>query len=107
MPLVAAVQQAKSRIDQVIFPFDFPQLEKALQAAVIRGVMTRILIAHTNQSGEKKLRELELRLLADGLTVTRTGEDFVRYHGKMMIVDHSALYLLGFNYTKLDIDKSR
>jgi len=107
MPLVSAIQKAKVAIDQVIFRFDLPQLEKALHAAVIRGVVTRTLIAHTNQSGEKKLRALELRLLAKGLTVTRSGEDFVRYHGKMVIIDRSTLYLLGFNFTKLDIERSR
>ncbi|MBP1686727.1 MAG: Phosphatidylserine/phosphatidylglycerophosphate/cardiolipin synthase -like [Deltaproteobacteria bacterium] len=107
MPLVSAIQMAQSTIDQVIFRFDLPQLEKAMRAAVTRGVVTRTLIAHTNQSGEKKLRALELRLLADGLTVTRSGEEFLRYHGKMMIVDRSTLYLLGFNYTTLDIERSR
>src|SRR5512140_3513303 len=107
MPLIAAIQQARSTIDQVIFRFDLPQVEKALEAAVIRGVVTRTLIAHTNQSGEKQLRELELRLLARGLTVARTGEDLMRYHGKLLIIDRSTLYLLGFNYTKNDIERSR
>src|ERR1700687_1210234 len=106
-PLIAAIQTAKKPIDQVIFRFDLPQIEKALHAAVLRGVVTRTLIAHTNQSGERKLRALELRLLAEGLTVARTGEDLLRYHGKMMIIDRTVLYVLGFNYTKLDIDKSR
>src|SRR5438128_2725879 len=107
MPLIAAIQRARTTIDQVIFRLDLPQVEKALQAAVVRGVVTRTFIAHANQGGEKQLRALELRLLANGLTVTRSGEDFVRYHGKMMIIDRKTLFLLGFNYTKLDIDKSR
>jgi len=106
-PLIAAIQSATKTIDQVIFRFDLPQIEKALHAAVLRGVVTRTLIAHTNQSGAKKLRALELRLLAEGLTVARTSEDLVRYHAKMMIIDRTTLYVLGFNYTKLDIDKSR
>lgn len=66
----------------------------------------RALIAHTNRGGEKSLRKLEARMLAAGVTVSRTADDLLRYHGKMMIVDDE-LYVLGFNYTKLDIEKSR
>src|SRR5206468_9700765 len=33
--------------------------------------------------------------------------DLVRYHGKMMIVDAKFLHVYGFNFTRLDIDKSR
>ena len=43
----------------------------------------RVLIAHTNGGGEKRLRKLEPRLLAAGVTVTRTADDLPRYHGKM------------------------
>jgi cardiolipin synthase len=105
-PLVRAIKNAKKAIDIVIFRFDRPELEKALEAAVARGVTVRALIAHTNRGGEKTLRKLETRLLAMGITVSRTADDLPRYHGKMMIID-DALYVLGFNYTKLDMDKSR
>jgi phosphatidylserine/phosphatidylglycerophosphate/cardiolipin synthase-like enzyme len=66
----------------------------------------RALIAHTNRGGEKSLRKLELKLLDAGVTVSRTADDLPRYHGKLMIVD-DVLHVLGFNYTKLDIEKSR
>jgi cardiolipin synthase A/B len=105
-PLLAAVRKARKTIDIVIFRFDRVELGKALEAAVQRGVVVRSLIAHTNRGGEKVLRKLEQRMLDAGITVARTADDLPRYHGKMMIVD-SALYVLGFNYTKLDIDKSR
>ena len=105
-PLVRAVKRANKSVDIVIFRFDRVELEKALEAAVARGVTVRALIAHTNRGGEKNLRKLELRLLNAGITVARTADDLPRYHGKMMIVDH-ALYVFGFNFTKLDMDKSR
>ena len=105
-PLVQAVRGAKKTIDIVIFRFDRAELEKALEAAVARGVVVRALIAHTNRGGEKILRKLELRLLDAGVTVARTADDLPRYHGKMMIVDDT-LHVFGFNYTKLDIEKSR
>ncbi len=106
MPLVQAVRGAKKTIDIVIFRFDRAELEKALEAAVARGVAVRALIAHTNRGGEKVLRKLELRLLDAGVTVARTADDLPRYHGKMMMVDDT-LHVYGFNYTKLDIEKSR
>jgi phosphatidylserine/phosphatidylglycerophosphate/cardiolipin synthase-like enzyme len=90
----------------VIFRFDRVELEKALEAAVTRGVVVRALIAHTNRGGEKSLRRLELRLLNTGVTVARTADDFPRYHGKLLLVDDT-LYVFGFNYTKMDIEKSR
>lgn len=105
-PLVKAVRKASKAIDIVIFRFDRGELEKALETAVARGVTVRALIAHTNRGGEKNLRKLELKLLEAGVTVARTADDLPRYHGKMMVVDNT-LYVLGFNYTKLDIEKSR
>ena len=105
-PVLQAVRGAKRSIDIVIFRFDRPELEKALAAAVARGVVVRALIAHTNRGGEKVLRKLELALLQAGVTVARTADDLPRYHGKTMIVDDT-LYVLGFNYTRLDIEKSR
>ena len=105
-PLVQAVRSAKKTIDIVIFRFDRVELEKALEAAVARGVVVRALIAHTNRGGEKILRKLELRLLDAGVTVARTADDLPRYHGKMLLVDDT-LHVFGFNYTKLDIEKSR
>ena len=101
-----AVRRAKKTVDIVIFRFDRAELEKALEAAIAKGVIVRALIAHTNRGGEKNLRKLELRLLELGVTVARTGDDLPRYHGKMIIADDT-LYLLAFNYTKLDIEKSR
>jgi phosphatidylserine/phosphatidylglycerophosphate/cardiolipin synthase-like enzyme len=105
-PLLQAVRHAKTKIDILIFRFDRPELEKALEAAVGRGVVVRALIAHTNRGGEKGLRKLEMAMLAKGVLVARTATDLLRYHGKMLIVDDE-LYVLGFNYTKLDIEKSR
>ena len=65
------------------------------------------LFAHTNKSGAGRLRKLDQGLLGAGATVDRTGDDFVRYHGKFMIVDRATLLVLGFNYTVIDITKSR
>jgi len=105
-PLLQAVKRAKQSIDIVIFRFDRPELEKALATAVSRGVTVRALIAHTNRGGEKNLRKLEMRLLEAGVIVARTADDLTRYHGKMMIVDDT-LHVLGFNYTRLDIERTR
>jgi cardiolipin synthase len=70
-------------------------------------VMVRALVAHRNRGGEKALRKLEMRLLGAGISVSRTADDLIRYHGKMMIVDQRVLHLYGFNYTGLDIRRSR
>jgi len=106
-PVVKAIDKAKKFLDIMIFRFDRAEVEKALKAAVARGVKVRALIAHTNKGGDKTLRKLELRLLECGATVARTADDLARYHGKMMVVDNAELHVYGFNYTKLDIDKSR
>ena len=106
LPLVQAIRTAKKSVAISIFRFDRIELEKALAGAVARGVRVRALIAHTNRGGEQKLRELELRLLAAGVTIARTPDDLLKYHGKFMVVD-DMLHVFGFNFTKLDIDKSR
>ena len=105
-PILAAIERAKTTLDIVIFRFDLKPVEKAVEAAVKRGVAVRALIAHTNRGGDKRLRQLELRMLDAGVTVTRTADDLTRYHGKLMIVDGEELHIYGFNYTGLDV-KSR
>jgi phosphatidylserine/phosphatidylglycerophosphate/cardiolipin synthase-like enzyme len=74
---------------------------------VKRGITVEALIAFTNRGGEKNLRKLEMRFLDRGVKVARTADDLVRYHGKMMIVDNTELFIFGFNYTRLDIKASR
>jgi len=78
-----------------------------LKAASGRGIAVRALIAHTNRGGESKLRALEMRFLEAGITVGRTADDLVRYHGKMMIIDRRILFLLSFNFVHMDIEHSR
>jgi hypothetical protein len=78
-----------------------------MAAAVARGVHVHALIASVSRGGEQNLRDLELRLLEAGVTVSRTADDLIRYHDKLMIVDHSSLFLLAFNFTWLDIERSR
>ncbi len=107
MPLIKAIQRAKKSLDILIFRFDRSDIEKALLNAVSRGVTVRALIAYTNRGGEKNLRSLEMRLLAAGVTVARTADDLVRYHGKMLVVDRTELLVLAFNFTSLDIERSR
>jgi len=104
---LSAIRQAKREIDLVIFRFDRPDVAKALDVAIKRGVVVRTLVAHTNRGGEKNLRKLEQRLLETGAIVSRTGDEFVRYHGKLMVVDRSVLWLMCFNLTALDVGRSR
>jgi cardiolipin synthase A/B len=106
-PLINAIDRARKSIDIVIFRFDLDAVETALTAAVTRGVVVRALVAHTNRGGESKLRKLESRLLKAGVTLSRTADDMVRYHGKLLVVDRRLAFVLGFNYTHQDIERSR
>jgi len=106
-PLLSAIKGARRTIDILIFRLDREDLVDALRSAQARGVNVRALIAHTNRGGEKSLRKLEMRLLDAGLTVTRTAGELLRYHGKLMVIDQRVLHLYGFNFTGLDILRSR
>jgi cardiolipin synthase A/B len=106
-PVVKAINKAKKSIDIGIFRLDRGDIAKALKRAVDRGITVRTLIAHTNRGGEKKLRKLEMQLLETGASVRRTDDDLHRYHNKIMIIDRKALYVLGFNYTAIDVNRSR
>ena len=106
-PVVTAIKQAKKSIDVLIFRLDRLEIARALEAAVARGVRVRALTAHINRGGEKILRKLEMHLLESGVTVSRTADDLIRYHGKMMIIDGRLLHVYGFNFTAFDMEKSR
>ena len=102
-PLVEAFNSAQKTLDLIIFRFDLKEIERAIEAAVGRGVNVSALIAHTHSGSDKRLRQLEMRMLQKGVTVSRTGDDLVRYHGKMTIVDREELHVYGFNYTAVDL----
>ena len=106
-PILRAIQSARRTIHLHIFRLDQRKIEAALAAAVVRGVDVCTLIAHINAGGEPALRKLEQRLLAIGVTVARSADEFPRYHGKMMVVDHRTLYVLGYNLTRNDMEKTR
>jgi polyphosphate kinase len=42
-----------------------------------------------------------------GVTVSRTAEDLIRYHGKVLIKDRTNVYILGYNLTRRDIAHAR
>lgn len=107
MPLIKAINGARKSVEIVIFRYNRREIEKALALAVTRGVRVHALIAYTNRGGEQRLRDLEMRMLAAGVTVSRTDNDLLRYHGKLMLVDRRVLFLLAFNFTFLDTERTR
>ena len=106
-PLLSALKNAKESIEVAIFRFDHRDLDKALKAAVARGVKVTALVASVNHGGEKSLRKLEMRFLEAGITVARSASGLSRYHDKVIVIDGRTLYVLSFNFTHLDIDRSR
>ena len=105
--LLSAIKKAKKSVDIAIFRFDRADMEVELKAAAARGVKVTALIAYVNRGGAKHLRDLEMRFLDAGITVSRTADNLVRYHDKLIIFDRKTLFLLSFNFTHLDIDHSR
>jgi cardiolipin synthase len=106
-PLLTAIRSAKKRVEIAVFRFDRTDIEKVLTAAAERGIKVTASIAFANRGGEQRLRQLESRFLAAGITVARTSDDLTRYHAKYILIDRRVLYLLSFNFTHLDIDHSR
>ena len=106
-PILTAINRSKKSVEIVIFRLDRKQIEEAIRSAAARGILVRALVAFANRGGEQQLRRLETRFLDSGVTVTRTSDDLVRYHAKMMIIDRKTLYVLSYNYTTLDIEHSR
>jgi cardiolipin synthase len=51
-PILEALRGAEKKIQILIFRFDRTEIEKALVAAVRRGVTVQALIAYTNQGEE-------------------------------------------------------
>ena len=107
-PLLAAIKSAKKSVEIAIFRFDRRDLEMMLKAAAAaKGIAVTAVIASVNRGGERNLRKLELRFLDAGIIVARSASDLIRYHGKYILIDRRVLYVLSFNFTRLDIDRSR
>lgn len=106
-PLLEGINQAQESIEIVIYRLDRLEIEQALVVAAARGVRVHALITYTNKEDLKEIKRLEKRLAERKVKVTRTAEDLVRYHSKVMIIDRRQLFLLTFNFTFLDIHHSR
>jgi cardiolipin synthase A/B len=107
-PLLDGIRRARKSVEIAIFRFDRRDVEQALKAAAAeQQVGVTALIAFANRGGEKNLRALELRCLDAGMMVARSASDLVRYHGKYMLIDRRVLYVLSFNFTHMDIGRSR
>jgi cardiolipin synthase A/B len=106
-PILSALRSAKKTVEIAIFRFDRSDIEEALKAVVSDGVKVTALVADMNRGGEKKLRQLETRFLEEGITVARTADDLIRYHDKLIVIDRRILFMLSFNFTHLDIERSR
>lgn len=106
-PILSGIKGAKKSVEIAIFRCDRREIDGALKAAVERGVFVHALIAYANRGGVQHLRQLEMRLLEAGATVTRTVDDLIRYHDKMMLIDRRVLHVFSFNYTTADLERSR
>jgi phosphatidylserine/phosphatidylglycerophosphate/cardiolipin synthase-like enzyme len=107
-PLVAAIKSAKKSVEMAIFRFDHKEIETALKAAATaKRVGVSAVIAFANRGGEQTLRKLEMRFLDAGIVVARSADDLIRYHGKYILIDRRILYVLSFNFTRIDIEHSR
>ncbi len=107
LPMLRGIERARKSLEIAIFRSDCKDVERALKNAVRHGVAVHALIACTNGGGENSLRNLEMRLLDYGVSVGRTGKGLSRYHDKLMIVDGKELFLVAFNLTHLDTERSR
>jgi len=106
-PLLQALDSAKRTLDLYVFRLDDRRVSDALERAVRRKVAVRALVAHTRRGGAFALRKLESRLRKIGVDVSRSDNDLQRYHGKMAIIDDRRLLVLGYNFTRRDMEHSR
>ena len=106
-PLLTVIRSAKKSVEIAVFRFDRKDIETALEAAAAKGVRVTALIAFANRGGEQNLRKLELRFLNAGIIVARSSDDLIRYHDKYIVIDRRVLHMLSFNFTHLDMDRSR
>jgi phosphatidylserine/phosphatidylglycerophosphate/cardiolipin synthase-like enzyme len=106
-PLLEAFDSARRSLDLYVFRLDDRRVADALGRAVRRGVAVRALVAHTRRGGAFALRKVEGRLRKMGVDVSRSDNDLQRYHGKMAIVDDRRLLVLGYNFTRRDMEHSR
>jgi phosphatidylserine/phosphatidylglycerophosphate/cardiolipin synthase-like enzyme len=106
-PLLEALDSARRSLDLHLFRLEDRRVGEAIERAVRRGVAVRALVAHTRRGGAAPLRKLEARLRAMKVDVSRSDDDLQRYHGKMALVDDRRLLVLGYNFTRRDMESSR
>ena len=80
-PILMAIKKARRQVDLVIFRCDLIELEKALEAAVARGVhvRARLLIQSGRREAVAKVGACVARIRSHRF---EDRDDLVRYHGK-------------------------
>jgi hypothetical protein len=105
-PLLKAIRGAKTSVHIVVFRFDLPDLEEAL-ARPLREACRCMRSSPTRTEGERSGCASSSSVSSTPASPSpRTADDLSRYHGKVMVADKT-LFVLGFNYTRLDIERSR
>ena len=105
-PLMKAIHRAKRRIDMVIFRFDRVDLEKALPPRS-PAVSSSASSSPTPTAAARSASASSSRgCWKPASRCPATADDLPRYHGKMVLIDDE-LFVLGFNFTRLDIEQSR
>jgi hypothetical protein len=98
---------AKKSVEIAIFRFDRRDVEMALKMAAsakrVRGDR-RHRVCQSRRRTEPA--QAGAALPRPGIIVAQR-HDLVRYHGKYILIDRRVLYVLSFNFTRLDIDHSR
>lgn len=78
--MIKAIDGAAKSVEMAIFRFDRTDIQSALERAVVWGVSLHAHIANTNWGIERDLRILEMDFLADGIEVSHSADNWLRYH---------------------------
>jgi phosphatidylserine/phosphatidylglycerophosphate/cardiolipin synthase-like enzyme len=107
-PILAAIKNASTSVDLVIYELQDQDVENALAAAAGRGVSVRVILNGGYYGAGSTINQPAFSYLqSHGVHVKWSPKYFALTHQKTLIIDGTTTYLMTFNFTPKYYKKSR
>jgi len=106
-PIIQAINDAKSRIQIVMYTLTYRKIIYALEDAEKRGVYVNIIIDKSPYQAKNVNQYAMEKLTQAGVKVRYSNPEFRFTHQKTMIIDQKTAYILTGNFTYTGFKKQR
>ncbi len=107
LPLIHALNNAKSSVNIRMFLFTDPDMVQAVIAAEQRGVKVRVMLNPARRDGSAENEATRQALEKAGIEVADSSPEFALTHQKSMVIDDNVGFVESLNWETRDLTQTR